>query len=323
MELIELAGVLKSASGYDSFDFCEVLEKIAGEGRCHDFAWCDNCKKFIMDSIASELEKSKARLLPEGMEWPRFEDGEPVEFGDEGLDIRGNARSVNGIKFTQSGFVFISDGMGRVWWANDHGPTEDPCVDPNKRVKRPAPKVLDADGVEIRVGDEVFVIATGKVHHVAAIDPVGKRFRSIEQMSGDSAWLDPAYFTHRAPVLAADGRPLREGETVYLTDSPTAFVVDDIMTREDGATVVHLKDGAWNLPQYLTHERPDSWKRLMEDAGKSSVEYWGCSGVGCSKCPAMVDGKKPFERLKCSHNCISAKDVGIVRRAKELAERGM
>ena len=109
---------------------------------------------------------------------------------------------------------------------------------------------------------------------------------------------------NRAAVPAGDGKPLREGETVYLTDSPTAFVVDDIMTREDGATVVHLKDGAWNLPQYLTHERPDSWERIKADAA---------TFVGHVTCRDMrrEDAAETLREM-----------MRLLYRCKALAERG-
>lgn len=87
------------------------------------------------DQARQELEVIQARLMPEGMEWPRFEDSKPVAFRDKGLDVHGHARSVEGVKFTQGGFVFISDDMGKTWWANDRGPMEDPEIDPDKRVK--------------------------------------------------------------------------------------------------------------------------------------------------------------------------------------------
>ena len=39
----------------------------------------------------------KARLMPEDMEWPRFEDGEPVKFGDIAL-IDGEADMVEAVQ---------------------------------------------------------------------------------------------------------------------------------------------------------------------------------------------------------------------------------
>lgn len=84
--------------------------------------------------VDEELDR---RLMPPGMEWPRFDDGEKVKFGEVGLDVHGKRRSAEGIKFTQGGFAFVSDGMGDTWWGNDSGAIEDPSVDYSKRVKRP------------------------------------------------------------------------------------------------------------------------------------------------------------------------------------------
>ncbi len=204
--------------------------------------------------IWAELDR---RLMPEGMEWPRFEDGDPVRIGDSAPFGTDGVMEVAGVEINRFGYVLhgsIDDGMRECVDGDDHGVA----------VKRPAPKVLDADGVEVDVGDDLYSVEGGLKLHVSHIDRINGKIATDAMFSLDK-WADPAMFTHRAPVLAADGMPLREGETVYLTDSPTAFVVDDIMTREDGAIVVHLKNGAWHRPQDLTHDRPDSWKRLWMD----------------------------------------------------------
>ena len=214
-----------------------------------------------MQELRQLKEDVEGRLMPEGMEWlveawPRFEDGEAVRFGDMGLDVYGRARSVEGVKFTQGGFVFISDDMGSAWWANDCGPMDDPEIDPGKRVKRPAPKVLDADGAEIEVGDDLYSIEGMLKLHVSAIDTKNARI-ATEAMLALDKWADPAMYTHRAPVLAADGKPLREGETVWSVDSGTRYTVEKITDElipikccsEMGSTVsLH--------PSQLTYERP-------------------------------------------------------------------
>lgn len=231
--------------------------------------------------IRTELER---RLMPEGMEWPRFEDGEPVCIGSEILTTDGQVRC-------EHFALTITD--------DDGGVT---TIDFGERVKRPAPKVLDADGVEICVGDVLYSIKTGDSVTVDSIEPSNPWF-----VTTDGALQHCAKFTHRAPVLAADGKPLREGETVYLTDSPTAFVVDDIMTREDGATVVHLKDVAWHRPRDLTHERPDTWERLEEDASLDPFDYCVGRGVADMGAGHLEDAR------------VMARD--LVRRAKKLAGR--
>lgn len=242
----------------------------------------------------------KSRLMPEGMEWPCFDDGEPVLIGDEAPFGSDGRMVVTGIELVEGGFVL----HGR------DGGIERPCQTGYKvgvRVKRPAPKVLDADGVEVREKRDAWWICEGDergVHaerlRVETICPNGL-IECSPYKGGTWVSLEPSELYVNKPVPASDGRPLREGETVYLTDSPTAFVVDDIMTREDGATVVHLKDGAWNLPQYLTHERPvaDTWERLEENARNIRT--------------ALLDSDRlPFE-------VIDERALDLVRRAKALA----
>lgn len=46
------------------------------------------------DELLDALDR---RLVPEDMEWPRFEDGEPLRVGDEFIDHQGNVRSVRAL----------------------------------------------------------------------------------------------------------------------------------------------------------------------------------------------------------------------------------
>ena len=105
--------------------------------------------------------------------WPRFEDGEPVWYGDEVDNIRS---SVIAVEFFDGSITMSSD--------FDHL-----HLSFGERVKRPAPKVLDADGVEIHVGDTVWHcngIASGVVTSIDAgslmnttryVDESGTEFR--------------------------------------------------------------------------------------------------------------------------------------------------
>lgn len=53
----------------------------------------------------AEVEK---RLMPEGMEWPRFEDGEPVRVGDEAV-LFGRPQKVEFIQFSDTCLFLESD----------------------------------------------------------------------------------------------------------------------------------------------------------------------------------------------------------------------
>lgn len=97
----------------------------------------------LMPALADEIEKY---YLPR----PCFEDGEPVDFGCEFIDHNGNNQTVSSLTYTtgKSDYVTINGWDRKVLSAN---------------LKRPEHKVLDADGVEIKVGDTVW--------HVTGIYP--------------------------------------------------------------------------------------------------------------------------------------------------------
>ena len=215
----------------------------------------DQCQAFGVDvsgcEIASEMlhdmnEALSFRLMPEGMEWPRYESGEPVGFGDE---------------VSRLGEVFAiclyCDGSFSLNFRS---------YQKGERVKRPA-KVLDADGVEIRVGDTVYHVKDGSEMTVYGIEgewlvvSVGGRVRHD-------------VVTHRAPVLAADGKPLREGETVW-NETGISFKVTAINPKNNSFEAIRDLDGSkcYLNPRVFSHERPDSWERLWDDIEECAVGY--------------------------------------------------
>lgn len=67
------------------FSCAESCEERAGAVglRCDESVNCSCCLKAIGEAASALLDEVEKRLMPEGMEWPRFEDGEPVRIGDE------------------------------------------------------------------------------------------------------------------------------------------------------------------------------------------------------------------------------------------------
>lgn len=76
--------------------------------------------------------------------WPKYEDGSYVRLGDSYIDTDGDENEVMAIEFNDR----CADLIGVEGYRTGFEPFE--------RVKRPAPKVLDADGVLIKVGDTVW-----------------------------------------------------------------------------------------------------------------------------------------------------------------------
>lgn len=199
---------------------------------------CTECIPRLVGAIAQRVEKERA--LPEGIEWPRFEDGGLVRIGDE-LEFEGQT-------MLACDATFYADGWGL--WCDREDMSGRLYGKYGERVKRTAPEVLDADGVPIEVGDTVY----------------------------------------------------------FVGGSGTRFAVKDIDFKPDGAFVDIIDEGRYSAtvnPENLTHERPDSWERIEEDAKLAPRAYLEARGMNPEK----------TER-------IASMVADLVRRAKALAKAG-
>ena len=213
--------------------------------------------------VRKAVKNLDARLVPDGMEWPRYEDGEPVLLGGT-VDAPLGEIEVEALEFRLTSFgtvnVDIKDAPSGDWSACKH-------VRTGERVKRPAPKVLDADGEEIGIGDKLYDTETGCARIVRAINANGTvEFEGCE----NSGWFTK-FLTHRAPVLAADGRPLRDGDTVWkVKNGDGPYHIQEI---RDGVSVCVEETSCEFMPKEFTHHRPDSWERLEEDCAMFASDY--------------------------------------------------
>lgn len=122
---------------------------------------CGECYACLFERIADRIETEPDELrdenerlrgmvrepqLPEGVEWPRFEDGEPVALG---CDIEHHSEVW---RITNIGFNAVC------WSLSLHRGYDFAVASGSygERLKRPTPKVLDADGAPINVGDTVW-----------------------------------------------------------------------------------------------------------------------------------------------------------------------
>lgn len=168
---------------------------------------CESALKKRNERVA-ELEKqvsdlraelANAKVLSERERqilymWPRFEDGEYVWFGDRYEDWDGWKKEVAAVQFERNESSLLDcDGFHTCFSLSEH-------------VKRPAPKVLDADGVEIKVGDTVYGIGRTK-HEFEVIDPhhidpeVGEAFsvRCYDCDESEECHCRPELLAHTLP----------------------------------------------------------------------------------------------------------------------------
>lgn len=124
-----------------------------------------------------EYTETERRILDM---WPKFEDGEYVWIGDDvsGMDVRS-------FVFTESGAMVTN--LTSVPAYGEYRKYGEPF-------KRPAPKVLDADGVENKVGDTVWH-AYGSEWLVEELNRYGVRcFDGAKRRT-----FSPTFLTHTSP----------------------------------------------------------------------------------------------------------------------------
>ena len=304
-ELERAARIHRFHDAINSKCYVELLEKY------EELLTLFDNQRASLDGLTAAIDEMRPRLMPEGMEWPKFESGEPVRIGDQFAEHGGCENVVDSVE------------VGDCWFKIHGFDGAAPRYNKRASVKRHAPKVLDADGVEIREGDTLWHVETGEQCKVVEVDSrsVSVDFRADGDGTKYTGSVLPVNLTHRAPVPAADGGPLREGETVWHEDGTKLRVLGFLNDAVDIVKVERVSGPTnWCECQNLslTHERPDSWERLEEDAKKLTCDYFGHDGgETCETCPGYMDSTPQGGR-----GCRYAQMADLVRRAKKLAERG-
>ncbi len=148
----------------------------------------ENKSRSVCAAMAEAADTGKRVLTEREREildmWPRFEDGEPVMIGD-GVDGLGGEIIE----------VYIAENAAAIW----NNSANHMHLSPGERVKRPAPEVLDADGVEIKVGDTVWH-HSGFAHGVVTSIDAGSLMGTVRYVNGGVEFRDAAKdLTHTRP----------------------------------------------------------------------------------------------------------------------------
>lgn len=227
--------------------------------------------------------REAGRVMPDGVSWPRYEDGEQVRMGDPFVAWDGQASEARSV-------TLYAPGPDAAWAINAGscrnfvGGSDEAHRMHGLRLKRPAPKAVGADGVEVKPGETVWLAR----EHLdkADMSPSDSGFEC--GLLGVGA-LDPLSVKLVGKKLDKDG---------------LAFFTEH---------------SAWCPASWLTHECPDSWGRLREDALKTVYAYWGCEGMLCTLCPAKIGDERPFDHYGTGTSCTDAIRLDLVARAERLA----
>lgn len=193
---------------------CESLAAVAGV-KCHAFCNRYACHKEIYKALADEIEKY---YIPR----PRFEDGEPIQIGDVFIQKFINEE----VELDKIGIaLFTKDGLNMVWF-------------PDEVIQRPEPKILDANGVPIEVGDTVF--ENNSPIPLKVVTVYGDGDISAVGDGGICSKLDSSNYSHREPDSL---EKLRDDIAEFSADGAYHGAIDAFLQRcEDRLTAIMERD---------------------------------------------------------------------------------
>ena len=173
-------------------------------------------------------------------------------------------------------------------------------------------KVYDADGVKIRAGETLFHIRSGD-------SVIARQLMAPDKFEDtDFARHFASEYTHRAPVIAADGKPLLAGEVVYEVKTGDMF---EVMGVYDGTADPDFPEHAVECrkvgdvdgymrhmfkPGQLAHELPIGREAVENADGRFSVraldrrEQADADAIrsAASDLLASIEGKCPPSRAR-------------------------
>ena len=254
------------------------------------------------------LAKVEKRLMPEGMEWPRFDDGEPVRIGDE-ISWKDDGGKVNSIELQDGGYFILNAADGEEDWIH-------PQCFPGERVKHPERKGSRLDGCcpcgsykcdefafyDQDRGKDVFAdkclvpelrklresgirtIASccghGTMRPNIVVAPECEDEMRRQGYEGRCNKFGVLEFTAKSECPApkapdAGGVEIRVGDTVWSKagEFEGERKVKSMHVDNDDAPYAMFSDGDEPLSCLcclLTNQRPDSWERLEEDADRTA-----------------------------------------------------
>lgn len=133
-------------------------------------------------ALTNENAELRRRAIPEGMEWPRYESGEPVRIGDVVNDVE-----VRSVVFRDGG-ILLSDCTSVPGWGTWRSYKE--------RVKRPA--VPAGDGEPLEVGQTVWDVYGYGPLVVKAVPSKGEQLVVLDN-GGTNFYRYPEKLTHERP----------------------------------------------------------------------------------------------------------------------------
>lgn len=217
----------------------------------HCISDCPTCASNAAKKLADEIERD---YIPR----PRFEDGTPLKNGDE-IEYYGRAEKVVSYLVCDTTRDDVDYGMRHAYatlhlkcGASHNVPLGEP-------LKRPIPKVYDADGVAYEKGQTVYTLDSDIKMTVLIVDT---NFDLEPVIQTNAGRYKPDQLTHEQPVFDADNKRIKVGDTVWHVGTGAKHLVEEL--TGDGGIYIDRSSLTWSGDMF-THREPDSLEKLLDD----------------------------------------------------------
>lgn len=254
----------KFFNGWGGFDkFVRFFEGILGR-------YAEDAK--TLDELFDAIEQA---TLPQGCEWPKDRNGKSIKPNDP-VNIYGEKMRIVAISHKDRLCIrpWEKANGGGGFWVKSSEVSLSPCGQETGAEK----KVLDADGNRVHIGDTVYATSDDATEFTVSGFRGGKVI--VNRAGHASKDIYPWFITRHPFVLAADGEPLKVGQTVWNINNGMEFNVSRLpKPGEYQAVEVRYRNGSSTSfdPCQLTHQRP------VLDADGNRIEppmdvWWVCEG---------------------------------------------
>lgn len=204
-----------------------------------------------LDELFDAIEQA---ALPQGCEWPKDRNGKSIKPNDP-VNIYGEKMRIVAISHKDRLCIrpWEKANGGGGFWVKSSEVSLSPCGQETGAEK----KVLDADGNRVHIGDTVYATSDDATEFTVSGFRGGNVI--VKRAGHASKDIYPWFITRHPFVLAADGKPLEIGQTVWHVDNGMEFTVSRIpKPGEYQAVEVRYRNGSSTSfdTDQLTHQRP-------------------------------------------------------------------
>lgn len=146
------------------------------------------------------------------------------------------------------------------------------------KIKRPDPSVLDADGVAVKIGSDVWCLTNGLQH--GKVESIADDARVAVRWGDDhlSGGIKATSLVQKCPAMDDKATPFLLDETVWHVGDGMQGIITKLLNPREANYFIKVEwvsgDRGFYKPHELTHQEPDSLEKLRDRMHEKWSQAW-------------------------------------------------